>query len=194
MPLTDGYGVLAGTLFSYACDTGRSEGRYYHCTVTVRTPGGLYRCPVDLDSKAQSVGIEWNIVELGRASAQLCASLPDGWHRLEAGSDSGAIDYCRSMPFRSAGGWRRGTGRIAFRDLEGLLRQARRLFIYGEAFRSGRGVHNIHQNQGDPPASRWAHENGPWQDGAVVVERRDGSVAAFLCRFRSQQRCADTVP
>lgn len=193
MPLIDGYGVLAGVLSSYSCDADRPEGHYYHCTVTVRTPQGSYRCLVDLDSKSQEEGIEWNVVELGRASEHPGAELPDAWHRLDARPDSGAVDYCRSPQFRTVDGWRRGSGRAAFRDLEGLLRHARRLFVYGEPFRTGRGVHNIHQNQGDPPESRWAPENGPWQDGAVIVERRDGSIAAFLCRFRSQQPCTGQV-
>lgn len=189
MPLIDGYGVLAGTLLTYSCDAGHTNGRYYHCNVTVRTPKGLFRCPVDLDSKELKNGIEWNVVELGEASEQLVSAFGDGWHRLESVPGSGAIDYCRSPQFRSANGWKRGSGRSAFRDLEALLHQGRRLFVFGEPFRRGRGVHNIHQNQGDPPASRWAPENGPWQDGGIFVQRRGGTMAAFLCRFRSQARC-----
>lgn len=191
MPLIDGYGVLAGTLFSYSCDSGRTNGHYYHCTVIVRTPRGLSRCPIDLDSKEEKNGIEWKLVELGPASSQPVTALSDGWHRLESVPDALALDYCRSSQFRSVDGWRRGTGRNAFRDLEPLLRQGKRLFVFGEPFRIGRGVHNIHQNQGDPPGSRWARENGPWQDGGIFVERRDGSMVAFLCRFKTQHECVN---
>ena len=150
---------------------------------------GLYRCQVDLDSKEQENGIEWRIVDLGDATSFPLSSFGDGWHSLESLPESGAIDYCRSPLFLPDGDWQRGTGRSAFMSLEPLLRHGRRVFIFGEPFRRGQGVHNIHQNQGDPASSRWAPENAPWQDGAVVVERRDGRFAAFLCRFRSQQHC-----
>lgn len=190
MPLFDGYGVLVGTLFSFTCDAGNARGRYFHCTLRIRTPKGLYRCPVDLDSKEQKNGIEWKIVELGEASGHPLAALGDGWHPLDPTPESGALDYCCSPELSASDGWRQGSGRSAFRELEVLLRQGWRFFIFGEHFRIGRGVHNIHQNQGDPVTSRWAAENGPWQDGGVMVERRDGTMAAFLCRFRSQQGCA----
>ncbi|NTU69053.1 MAG: YukJ family protein [Chlorobiaceae bacterium] len=189
MPLNDGYGVLVGTLLSYSCDAGHTNGHYYHCTLMVKTRFAHYRCPVDLDSKEQATGIEWRIIELGDAQAFPLSAMGNGWHRLESHPGSGALDYCRSSLFPADGIWERGTGRRAFMSMEPLLSQASRLFIFGEPFRTGRGVHNIHQNQGDPPSSRWAPENGPWQDGAIVVERRDGTVAAFLCRFRSQRPC-----
>ena len=193
MPLHDGYGVLVGTPLSYSCDAGHTNGHYFHCTVMVRTPFGLYRCPVDLDSKEQRNGIEWRIVEIGDISAFPLAGLEDGWHRLESHAGSGALDYCLSPPFAPDGIWQQGTGKQAFRSLEPMFRQARRLFVFGEPFRVGHGVHNIHQNQGDPPSSHWVAENGSWQDGAIVVERRDGSMVAFLSRFRSQQHCPSPV-
>jgi hypothetical protein len=194
MPLRDGYGVLAGTLLSYTCDAGHTNGHYYHCTVTVRTHGGLFRCPVDLDSKEQKNGIEWRIVELGDSSTIPVAAFGDGWHDLDSVSGSGALDYCLSPEFGPDGAWQHGTGRNAFMALEPLLRQSSRVFVFGEPFRQGRGVHNIHQNQGDPPSSPWAHENGTWQDGGIVIERTDGSMAAFLCRFRTQKHCPGLVP
>jgi uncharacterized protein YukJ len=50
---------------------------------------------------------------------------------------------------------------------------------------------HIHQNQGDPLGSRWSAENGIWQDGATVVERDDGSYAAFCNKFRTQSDRTD---
>jgi hypothetical protein len=194
MPLIDGYGVLAGTLLSYTCDAGHTNGHYYHCTMLVTTRRGTYRCPVDLDSKEQKNGIEWRIVELGEASLHPVSTLSGGWHPLDSTAGSGALDYCLSPEFDPDAIWERGSGRAAFRGLEPLLRQSRRVYVFGEPFRIGRGVHNIHQNQGDPVSSRWAAENGPWQDGAIFVERHDGTLAAFLCRFRSQNHCPVPEP
>ncbi|NTU57408.1 MAG: YukJ family protein [Chlorobiaceae bacterium] len=194
MPLADGYGVLAGTLQGYSCDVGHSDEHYYHCTVMVRTPRGPYPCAIDLDSKANKYGIEWRIVELGKPGCPALSPLRDGWHPLSRSQAGGAIDYYRSPEFQGDGSWKHGTGREAFADIEALLRHCRRLFVFGEPFRNGvHGVHNIHQNQGDPVSSRWAMENGPWQDGALFVERSDGSMVAFLCRFSTQRKFVEAV-
>ncbi|PCN42089.1 hypothetical protein B9C88_22760 [Brevibacillus laterosporus] len=58
-------------------------------------------------------------------------------------------------------------------------------------FRPGRGIHNIHMNQGnfDPP---FYEENGIWQDGGVLFhfEEENRWVAIFLA-FQSQSWCTD---
>jgi uncharacterized protein YukJ len=163
---------------------------------------------VDLDSKHRRDGIQWKVVDLPQMQSQALKEREDGWHSLAMDEESGALDYYQSEWLgpssecvragheEDAGKycWKYGTGHDAFRDLEPLLRRGRRIFVFGEPFRSGKGVHNIHQNQGDPPGSRWAAENGPWQDGAVMVERPDGSVAAFLSKFSTQRYCvAETL-
>jgi hypothetical protein len=203
MPLFDGYGVLVGRLSRFACDNRQDESHYYHCTLYVRTPTGVYPCAVDLDSKHRRDGLQWKVVELDPEEVEWLTSLEDGWTELAMSEGSGSLDYYRTPALGPSAEcvragteaasdshcWKYGTGRHAFRDLEPLLKSNRRVFVFGEPFRNGRGVHNIHQNQGDPPESRWAAENGPWQDGAVMVERHDGSVAAFLCKFSTQRFC-----
>jgi hypothetical protein len=42
--------------------------------------------------------------------------------------------------------WNSGTGIQALTDLEGILAQAMRCYVFGEPFTTGLGVHNIHQN------------------------------------------------
>ncbi|RXK85064.1 DUF2278 family protein [Chlorobaculum sp. 24CR] len=203
MPLFDGYGFLAGSLLRYGCDNRQDAWHYYHCSLLVRARGAVYRCVVDLDSKQRRDGIQWKVVELPHDRAAALRDHPDGWRFIGMDEESGALDYYRSEWLgpsaecvragceegASLHCWKYGTGNDAFRDLEPMLRRGRRIFVFGEPFRNGKGVHNIHQNQGDPPGSRWAAENGPWQDGAVMVERPDGSVAAFLCKFSTQRFC-----
>jgi hypothetical protein len=203
MPLFDDYGVLAGSLLRYGCDNRQDEWHYYHCSLLVRARSSVYRCVIDLDSKQRRDGIQWKVVELPPEQAEALRDRPDGWHYIEMNEHSGALDYYRSEWLgpsaecvragqeEGAGRhcWKYGTGHDAFRDLEPLLRRGRRIFVFGEPFRIGRGVHNIHQNQGDPPDSRWSGENGPWQDGAIMVERPDGTVVAFLCKFSTQRFC-----
>ena len=118
------------------------------------------------------------------------AALPDRWHDLTSDDASGALDYVRSPELHPKSRkllqsgidppWKQGTSRDALDDLEPLLQNPKRLFIFGEPFTSGLGVHNIHQNQGDPPESQWWVENGIWQDGATLTKRQDDTIAAFL--------------
>lgn len=209
MPLNDGYGVLAGALHSYSCDRAPIDRQYYHCNIKVKAGPIIYRCPVDLDGKNTSDGVQWRVVELGRTSLKGIAGLRDGWHPLRSDPHSGALDYYRSRELQptdaceAAGedrvvsvtngadsgctSWRFGTGALAYRDLEPLLKHSRRVYVFGEPFRNGKGVHNIHQNQGDPAGSRWYPENGSWQDGCIVVERWNSTMAAFLCKFKTQR-------
>lgn len=81
--------------------------------------------------------------------------------------------------------WVSSDGDNALDVLEALLPTASRIYIFGEPFTTGLGVHNVHQNQGDPPGPHQA-ENGIWQDGAVLVERADGSVAIWQVKFNTQ--------
>lgn len=204
MPLIDGYAVLVGTLRSYECDNDRDEGGYYHCTIRVQSRQGIYRCVVDLDSKQQKDGLHWRALDLGETDMHGLASLDAGLHFLASNPESGALDYLRSPELqpmercvkagrRNAvaehGGcapWKYGTSRDAFADLSGVLDKAERLLVFGEPFRAGKGMHNVHQNQGDPPESRWSQENGIWQDGAVAGIGEDGVVRIFLSRFKTQ--------
>ena len=53
-------------------------------------------------------------------------------------------------------------------------------------FKPGRGIHDIHFNQGNPPG-RFASQNGPWQDGGLLCSSRARKqwVGVFL-EFQSQ--------
>ncbi|MBV8694590.1 MAG: YukJ family protein [Chloroflexi bacterium] len=52
-------------------------------------------------------------------------------------------------------------------------------------FLPGRGIHDIHMNQGN--TSHWYRDDGPWQDGALLIhfESQNVWVALFLA-FQSQ--------
>ncbi|MBR0776343.1 DUF2278 family protein [Bradyrhizobium diazoefficiens] len=53
-------------------------------------------------------------------------------------------------------------------------------------FRPGRGIHDIHMNQGNPSGS-FASDNGPWQDGGLVFEFPDQNLwTAVLLKFQTQ--------
>lgn len=89
--------------------------------------------------------------------------------------------------------WHDGTGIQALTDLESLLGRGVRFYVFGEPFTTGLGVHNVHQNQGDPLGSGFELENAIWQDGGTVVETAEGTFVAFLNKFTTQAFVTDDL-
>jgi len=213
MPLRDGYGFVVGTKARYFRDDPDDFGRFYHGNLIVGTPQGEYRCAIDVDPKNTPDGIEWRVVELSADDMAQFSRLPNGLHRLASNPASGAMDYIRSRMLHPPIGitraryggflaraldlvnwnppWNHGTGMDALTDLERVLADAARCYVFGEPFRAGLGVHNIHQNQGDPVGSSFAAENAIWQDGATIIESSAGKFTAFLNKFKDQRYQTD---
>lgn len=77
------------------------------------------------------------------------------------------------------------------------------LYVFGEpwgpeehkedkyfGFLPGRGIHNIHMNQGN--AGNHAKENGSWQDGGVLIHfENDNRWVAIFLAFQSQSWCTN---
>ncbi len=87
--------------------------------------------------------------------------------------------------------WIDSDGDNALDALEPHLRAATRVYLFGDRYEDGDGVHDIHMNQGDPFGSQWYESNGTWQDGAVACEAADGSVVVWQIRFRTQSLHTD---
>ncbi|MDK1493141.1 DUF2278 family protein [Sinorhizobium sp. 7-81] len=213
MPLKDGYGLVIGTKLDYFRDDPDDFGRYYHGNLIVGTPQGPYHCAIDVDPKNMPNGIEWRVVALAAGAMSQFSQLANGWHTLASNDSSGALDYIRSTMLHPPLGilfvrhnsvlsrlldfirwnppWNKGLGIDALTDLEGVLTNAARCYVFGEPFNVGLGVHNIHQNQGDPVTSTFTAENGIWQDGATIIESTSGMFTAFLNKFRTQSYRTD---
>ena len=213
MPLNDGYGLVIGTKANYYRDDPDDFGRFYHGNLIVGTPQGNYRCAIDVDPKNMPNGIEWRIVTLRTSDMQQFRQLANGWHALASTDASGALDYIRSQVLHPPLGvvwvrhdsclewllnlirwnppWKKGVGIDALTDLEAVLASAVRCYVFGEPFHAGLGVHNIHQNQGDPIGSPFAFENAIWQDGGTIVEDAAGEFTAFLNKFKTQSYKTD---
>ncbi|MDQ4070125.1 MAG: YukJ family protein [Actinomycetota bacterium] len=211
----DRYGVLVGTLLRHHRDRPDTQGRWFHVNLEVSAGGQTYRGAVDVDSKQSAIGVEWRVVALSGADLGPVAGLPEGYHDLAMTATSGAVDFVRSRWARAAPGcvfaampdalarwllallgrrvppWSKGSNLEAASALEPLLAGNPRVLIFGEPFATGLGMHNIHQNQGDPPGSQWWDENGIWQDGLTMVHQSDGTILAFLNKFTSQSYVTD---
>jgi hypothetical protein len=189
----DHYGVLVGTLHSSHRDQPDTQGRWYHVNLELDAPAGRYRCAVDVDSKQSAVGVEWMVLDVPAAMLQVVPGLADGYHELARSQSAGAIDLIRHPAVTEAPdcSWASGSNLDAATALESTLSPGARTLVFGEPFTSGLGMHNIHQNQGDPAGSQWYAENAIWQDGATLTEQPEGSFRAFVSKFSSQSSSTD---
>ena len=208
MALSDGYGVLIGTKADYFRDPPDDFGRFYHGNLIVDAPAGEYRCAIDVDPKNLPDGIQWRVVRIRAQDFAGIRAKANGWHALVSDADSGALDYIRSRALhpplmiwnvrydsclsrlldflRWNPPWKSGTGLQALTDLEAVIAQGVRFYVFGEPFRTGLGVHNIHQNQGDPVGGGFDAENAIWQDGGTIAETAQGELLVFLNKFKTQ--------
>ena len=86
--------------------------------------------------------------------------------------------------------WVPSDGDNALNVLEPLVSSATRIFILGEPYTEGLGVHNVHMNQGDPPGSHQP-DDGIWQDGAVIVQAADDALTVWQVKFNAQSLSTD---
>lgn len=213
MPLNHGYGVLVGTIQNYYRDDPDDFGQYYHANLVITARAETYLCAVDVDSHQSNTGVEWRTVHMPATKLSRLTTLGPGYHALVSNSGSGAVDYIRSqmfagrlgrlailrsllrLPFDPASRWRRGTSLQALEDLEPLVTTTRAnglcALVFGEPFTVGHGVHNIHQNQGDPAGSEWWEANGIWQDGCVILQQSTDTYVAFMNKFTTQSYRTD---
>jgi Uncharacterized conserved protein (DUF2278) len=82
--------------------------------------------------------------------------------------------------------WIPSTGDNALSALEAQLPSATRIYLFGDHYQQGLGVHDVHMNQGDPAGSQWWSTDGIWQDGAVFLERANGTLFGWQVKFNSQ--------
>ena len=115
--------------------------------------------------------------------------------RPEDGLDYVRGGLCRPDQFRALPLSRAGPANDLNELFDRHLPRGARVYAFGEpwgpdherdpffGFDRGRGIHDVHQNQGNVRAYR--RDDGVWQDGGLLVAR-DGAFTAILLRFQSQ--------
>jgi len=86
--------------------------------------------------------------------------------------------------------WVASDGDNALDVLEPMVHTAARIYVFGEPYTTGLGVHNVHCNQGDPPGPHQG-EDGIWQDGLVLVQNAAGAITAWQVKFNTQSLHTD---
>lgn len=125
-----------------------------------------------LASRVPAGGEPWRPTALDVLIGRLRGWLP--WSRL----------HWQSFP------WVASDGDNALDVLDPLVHGAARIYIFGEPYTTGLGVHNVHCNQGDPPGPHQA-EDGIWQDGAVLTQAANGAFTVWQVKFNTQSLHTD---
>jgi len=214
------YGVLRGR--PVAAKAGREEVGSSHFQILVTVGGEDWRVAVNVRSKHRREVIGHDSIVLYKMAEPFVHPILDrisavrpGFTPLEPSPGSGALDFVRGgIVDRTEMRLLPADGPGANDDLNDLLEalvdrtiadpQAE-LFAFGMAwgpnpkekdpvfyFRPGRGMHNVHMNQGNP---RGFHhrDNGPWRDGGLLCRSAEDSWSAVFLAFQSQSWATDNA-
>lgn len=216
MPLKNGYGVLIGKVKEHHIDDPDNEGRWPHYHITVETSScEIFDSAINLKSRTE-IRVQYrDFRNLDKTFFTTILSKPDGLHPLDSNSSSGALDYlrheglmdpiCISDKGNEKGEditsnrcectkWWLETGINTVKLMQFYLDSVDRVYIFGEPYVNGKGVHNVHMTQGDPLNSEFAIEDGIWQDGAVMFEYKtpEPHISILLTKFETQSFTTDS--
>jgi uncharacterized protein YukJ len=204
MPLKN-YCVLKGRPIGNRLATGNSP----HYQVLVSANGEQHRIAINVRSQD---GSEVEFLVRSRFEHPVTDKLVDlneGLHQAPPGPDGLALDFIRSnlmqpwelkpLPLSASGPDNDLNEKIDAYVQRAMADEESWIYAFGETwgpeqnkadkyfgFLPGRGIHDIHMNQGNP-AGPHAESNGPYQDGALLFAfpREQQWVAIFL-KFQSQ--------
>jgi uncharacterized protein YukJ len=210
----EGYGVLKGRAVRRRIDRDETSPHFH---LLIETADARFRAAVNIRSSVDKADLLTCVVDdFQHPVLARLEPLPSGFTRLPSAANSGALDYVRGQlverrQFRVQPRSRNQSGIAdildlhvarAMRDPSALVyafgsrwgpkpREIDRTFR-GEPIRPSDGVHDIHMNQGNVDRhgrddDHYVQENGPWQDGALLVHHADEDRwVAFFLAFQSQ--------
>lgn len=204
MPL-ENYSVLKGRPINNRLATGPSP----HYQILVSQNGTLHRVAVNVRSQD---GSEVEFLVRSRflhPVTGLLGDLPEGLHGAPSRPGGIALDFIRGnlmqpwelkpLPLSAAGPDNDLNEKIDAYVQRAMADETAWIYAFGETwgpeedkadryfgFRPGRGIHDIHMNQGNPPG-RFAGDNGPYQDGGLIFEfPSQGQWVAVFLKFQTQ--------
>lgn len=193
------YRILKGSVLEHALDDDSSP----HIEVLIEENGNKHRAAVNVRSKIAPHALlyerrdltDTNKIAALRALGDGVIDVPQG---LKLDYPGGLVNKSdmEPAPFRAA-----GVNNDLLEFILPLLDRAiaedgARIYSWGETwfesggrdryfnFSPGRGIHDIHMNQGS--SGGFAGSNGRFQDGALAFEFEDGSFVEILLAFQSQ--------
>lgn len=134
---------------------------------------------------------------------------PSGFNDLTGTAELPSLDFLRSDLLKETGDWRAsdvmdGSDEVEpVKSLSRLLSKAKAkkydIYAFGRKYVDGLGIHDIHLNQGSTGSfvnnGKDDHNdhNDTWQDGAIIVDLGDGTVAAYFTAFTQQNVPTDDL-
>ena len=206
------YGVLRGKPAQIL--NHRPDDPAPHIEVLIEAPPGPWRLAINVRSD-DSTHLRFHTEETFKHSIlDALPGLPLGLTRPAREDRFLRLDYVRGRLFDSSAMRTADAGSIGDPDaLDALLSAAlarvrdtegAELFAFGNpwgpepdkpdkyfGFLPGRGMHDIHMNQGSPaPHDR---DDGVWQDGGLILRFPGGGATAFFFAFQSQSWTTDDI-
>jgi uncharacterized protein YukJ len=203
MPLKN-YSVLKGRPINNRLGTGSSP----HYQVLISADGTLYRIAINVRSQDGSEVQFLVRSPFEHPITELLPELPEGLREIRSEPGGIALDFIRGnlmqpwelqpLPLSAAGPDNDLNEKINAYVQRAMSDEDAMIYAFGEVwgpeqkadryfgFKPGRGIHDIHFNQGNPPG-QFAAQNGPWQDGGLLFQfpRQNQWVGVFL-KFQSQ--------
>jgi uncharacterized protein YukJ len=194
------YGVLKATILDRRRATDRDA--HYHVLCGV----GTARWRLAINARSDNAPAEVAHATLTRLDHPILARLErlhEGWRPIK-GKDG--LDYlrgklCRPEQFKPLPIDKPGANNDLNELFDLHLRRNARIYAFGEpwgpddardpyfGFDHGRGLHDVHQNQGN--LREFRRDDGVWQDGGLIAGAPDGTWTAILLRFQSQAWSTD---
>lgn len=166
MPLKNGYGVLIGKVKKHYIDDPDDEGRWPHYHIIVQTSSEeTFDSAINLKSRTE-IRVQYrDFRNLDKIFFANILSKRDGLHLLDSHSSSGALDHLRheglkdpickldkvnekrdnTTPHRcECTKWWLETGINTVKLMQFYLVNVDRVYIFGEPYVNGRGIHNVH--------------------------------------------------
>ncbi|UXI69972.1 YukJ family protein [Tahibacter amnicola] len=180
----DDYGVVIGQPTAHYLEPVQGEGNWPHYVVEVATPEGPYRAVINVYSRADEQVLHREVAMSPYGNYRGIFGLSDGLHRLPfhtrtGAATGGALDFQRhpsllkdigDTPWNTWPPVENGNSVPAF---DQLFAGVQRVYIFGEPYfnsNGSKGVHDVHQNQGNAAGTTFARLNGVYQDGAMILE------------------------
>ncbi|MEJ8305040.1 YukJ family protein [Saccharibacillus sacchari] len=198
------YGVLKARAIRYIHGFG-SQPHFHICLQDAR--GTRYRASINIKSKAYPSELLYHIGPCAPEEAEVLKKLPDGFTPIEQKLPVTGLDFIRRPLVRkndlvplpaSLPGPDNDLNEKIVALIDSAVSADADLYVFGDswgpeadkpdyyfAFLPGRGLHNIHMNQGN--ARPWHGDNGTFRDGAILVHFADEDrwIGLFLA-FQSQ--------
>ena len=203
------YGVLRGSVAKLLHHT--ADDRAPHVEVMVETPDGAWRLAVNVRSDDETNLLFHIDQDFRGAILDALDALPEGLTTPARNNHALRLDYVRGDLFdtkamRDVAPSAIGDPNLLDDRLSEVLERAiqtdgAEVFAFGNPwgpehkadqyfhFTPGRGVHDLHMNQGSPPPHN--RDDGVWQDGGLIVRFPDAPAVAFFFAFQSQSFTTD---